>query len=110
MLDILLAVWIVFFVIFLVANIITDNQIFGGMASIILLLLGLYIIVGGIQISDGATIVESGDTTTVTWTYDDADLEYGSYNTVFGLSFVAFSIYLLYANFIKKPPKTPKVS
>lgn len=110
MIDIILAIWIVFFIIFLVANIITDNQIFGGMASIILILLGLYIITGGIQISDGATIVESGSTTTVTWTYDDATLDYGSYSLVFGLPFLLFGVYMLYANFIKKPPKKPTKS
>ncbi len=105
MIDVMLAIWIVFFIIFLVANIITDNQIFGAMAGIILLLFGLFIIVGGIQLEAGATIVESGSTTTVTWTYSDATLEYGTYNTIFGLSFVGFAVYLIYANLIKKQKK-----
>jgi len=96
----------VFFVIFLVANIIINNQIFGAMAGIILLLLGLFIIVGGIQIEQGATLVTSGSTTTITWTYTDASLEYGSYELVFGLSFVGFAVYLIYANLIKKQKKS----
>ena len=44
MLEIMLAIWIVFFVIFLVANIISNNQIFGAMAGIVLLLFSLFII------------------------------------------------------------------
>jgi len=105
MIDVILAIWIVFFVIFLVANIVSNNEIFGAMAGIILLLFGLFIIVGGIQIESGATIIDSGATTTVEWTYEDATLEYGTYNVVFGLSFVGFAVYIIYANLIKKPKK-----
>lgn len=103
MLEIMLAIWIVFFVIFLVANIITDNQIFGAMAGIVLLLFSAFVIVGGIQIESGAEIIEVGDTTTITWEHEDATLEYGNYELVFGLSFLCFSIYIIYANLIKKP-------
>lgn len=103
MLEIMLAIWIVFFVIFLVISIIGDSRIFGAMAGIILLLFSLFIIVGGIQVDTGAEIVEAGDTTTITWANDDATLEYGSYELVFGLTFASFSIYIIYANLIKKP-------
>jgi len=102
MIDIMLAIWLVFFIIFLVINVITNNQIFGGMAGILLLLLSLFIIVDGIQISNSIEVVSAGATTTVSWVYEDATLPYGNYNMIFGVSFLLFSVYIIYANFIRK--------
>jgi len=103
MIDIMLAIWLVFFIIFLVVNIITNNEIFGLMAGFLLLLLSLFILVDGIQISDTIEIVTAGSTTSVSWVYEDATLPYGNYNTVFGVSFLLFAVYIIYANLIKKP-------
>ena len=100
--DLLLVIWICLFVIFLVVGIISNSKVFGAMSGVLLLLLGLFIITTGIQISSGADIVEASDTaTTVTWTYTDATLPYSTYSIVWGITLLLFSVYILYANLLK---------
>lgn len=106
MIDVMLAVWMVFFVIFLVANIITNNQIFGLMGSIILILLGLFIIVDGLQVNTGAEILDTASGATISWTYTDIELPYSTFSNVIGLPFLLFGVYMLYANLIKPNKKS----
>jgi len=102
MIDILLGLWLLLFIAFLVISIITNNEIFGLMAGFLLLLLGLFILVDGIQISNEMSIVANGSTTEINYVYNDLSLPYGTVNTTIGLPLLLFSIYLIYANLIAR--------
>jgi hypothetical protein len=91
----------VVFLIFLVINIAERSRIFGAIAGMWLLVLGLFIIVDGIQTESGITIDDTGDTTSYEYQFIDVTLPYSTYSIVWGIVFIGISIYILYANLLK---------
>lgn len=98
MIDIILIIWIILFLIFFVAGIITDNPVFGLVGGMLLLLLGLGIIVSGLQLSSGMTMVTSGNQTDITYNYDTVAPPFSTWGLLFGLTLLAISIYIIYRN------------
>lgn len=98
MIEIVLFVWILLFLIFFVAGIVTDNPIFGLVAGFILVTLALGIIVDGLQFQDGMSINASGNYTNITQTYTTIAPPFSTWGILFGLTLLVISIYLFYAN------------
>lgn len=98
MIEILLFIWILIFLIFFVAGIVTDSPIFGIVAGFILLTLALGIIVDGLQYQSGMNINTAGNYTNVTVKYSEITAPFSTLGIVFGLTLLAISIYLFYAN------------
>lgn len=99
MIDFLVILWLLIFFVFLVASVSIDASLLGVIAGIWLLLLGLAIIVSGIQVQSGMEInVVSSTVTTYDIQYVDATLPYGAYSFVWGIIIILTSIYIIYAN------------
>ena len=95
--EILLTFWILFWVIFLVMSIIEKRGIvFGFLAGIWILFLGIYIFIDGIEWQSGVSIVTSGSTQTATYTYNQFVSPFSSYGTLWAIPFILLGIYICY--------------
>lgn len=98
MIDFVLLLWLIIFIILFVANIYLQNAIFGTIAGFWLLLLGIAIIITGVQMQQGMNIDIVGDNTTIIYTYTDLTLPYSTYSFIWGFILIAISIYITYKN------------
>lgn len=98
MIDILFILWLVVFFIFLAVSLSERSTTFGIISGIILLLLGLAVLLDGIQLRSGMTAVETGTTTDMTYVYSNAVMPFSTLAFLWGFMFVAISIYIIYAN------------
>lgn len=98
MIDLVLYIWILIFVILFIANLYTNNAVFGIIAGMWLLILGLAIIVSGFQMQTGMTITEAGNTTSIVNTYTDVALPFSTYSFIWGIIILCISIYITYRN------------
>lgn len=98
MIEIAFFIWLFIFIILFVANMYLDNSIFGAIAGFWILILGLAVIITGIQIQSGMTLNESGVTTTITYQYTDLALPFSSYGFIFGVFLICIGIYITYKN------------
>lgn len=99
MTDWIILLWLLIWIVLMALNIWTKNPTFGGIAGVLFLLLGVFIVVSGIQISDGSTTTVVDPTTSVEQPqYTDAVLPHNTYAYVWGLPFILLSFYILYAN------------
>jgi len=98
MIDILIWIWILVFFIFIGVGVVERSTTFGAIAGFWLLIFGLIIITTGVQVQSGATITTEGDTQVVTFSYTDATMPFGTYSFVWGLTIIAVSLYIIYAN------------
>ncbi len=98
MIEILCFIWILLFLIFFVANIVTDNAVFGIVAGVILLLFALGIIIDGMQFTTGMEINTVNGTQILTNQYAEITAPFSSWGVIFGITLIAISIYIFYAN------------
>lgn len=98
MIEIIVFLWILIFLIFFVAGIVTDNPIFGIVAGIVLLTFALGVIVDGLQFTSGMTVSAVGNSTQVVTDYAEITAPFSTWGILFGLTLLAVSIYLFYAN------------
>ncbi len=98
MIDMILIFWILIFIVFLIVNLLGESTTFGMIAAFWILLLGLAIIITGIQVQTGVEVTDVGDTQTIVYTYTDATVPYGSFSFIWGIVFIAISMYMLLAN------------
>lgn len=98
MIDLIVYIWLLVFVILFIANLYTNNPVFGLIAGMWFLILGLGIIVDGFQMQTGMTLSTVGGTTTVTNTYTDVTLPFSTYSIVWGIIILCISIYIIYRN------------
>jgi len=99
MIDVLVILWFLIFIIFLIASISAESKVFGIIAGIWLLLLGVGIISDGIQIESGVNIIEVNDThTTYEYQYIDATYPFSTYSYMWGLILILTSIFIIYTN------------
>jgi len=98
MVDWLIVLWLIVFMLLFAANIGVNSAVFGLIAGFWLLVLGLGIIVTGIQIQDGYEIVTSGSTTSIVYSYVDATLPFSSLSMVWGVFLILIAGFMLYSN------------
>jgi len=94
----ILLIWIIVWVVFLIMSCIEKRgYLFGVLAGIWIMFLGVYIIVDGLHIQDGISIVinDAGEQI-VTYTYENLITPFSSYSTMWGLPFVLLGIYIMY--------------
>lgn len=76
-----------------------SNSIFGIIAGFWLLILGLAIIVTGLQIQSGITVsIVSNVTTNISYSYSDVTLPFSTYSFVWGIIIMCISIYIIFKN------------
>lgn len=89
--------WIIVWVIFLIMSCIEKRGVvFGVLASIWILFLGIYIIIDGFQLQTGVQIVSVNGTQVVSYTYTDVVMPFSSYGVAWGLPFILLSMYIGY--------------
>jgi len=98
MIVLMLLVWLLFFAIFLVVGVSEGSSVLGLISGILLLLLGLAIIVTGIQNESGYTMTIDGSEYTTEYDYTDVTLPYGTYSFVWGVIFILTSVFIIYSN------------
>lgn len=96
----ILLIWILIFVVFLVINITANSYDFGRIAGIWILLLGLFVIVGGVQMETGITITDTVSGSNIVYDYSDITLPYSTYSFIWGLIFILLGLYILYSNLL----------
>jgi len=105
MIDTILIIWLVVFFILLAVNLAEHSHWFGVFAGIWLLLLGLGIVITGLQIQSGMEISTVGTVQTITYQYENLTspvYPYGgvssTYSAIWGIIFIGIGIYILYSN------------
>lgn len=95
--EIILTLWILFWVIFLVMSIIEKRGVvFGFFAGLWILFLGIYIYVDGIDLQSGVTVVTSGAIQTMTYTYAEVVPPFQNYGLLWAIPFVLLGLYIMY--------------
>jgi len=98
MIDGILAFWLLIFVIFLIVHLIADSSTWGMIGGLWLMLLGLAIVVTGVQIQSGVDISD----TSITNVYSDWVLPFSTYAYVWGVTIIGVSMYMFFANAMKR--------
>lgn len=102
MLEIFVILWLLFFVILMIFHFYGESTNFGIVSGFWLLLLGLAIIIDGVQIQSGYTINAVGDNSVLSYTYTNLLLPFNTVGFIWGFSIIAISIYIIYANAVSK--------
>jgi hypothetical protein len=103
----LLLIWVIIWVIFLAMSTFeTRGMVYGFMAGIWILLLGCYILVDGLYMDIGSTIVSEGSNYIVTVTKEQVVPPFSSYGVLWCFPFIAVSIYQMYLAITMKRDKS----
>lgn len=102
MYDAILIYWILIFIILLAIHLSQESTVFGMISALWLLLLGLGILVTGVQISSGMTITTAGATQTITYNYADVAPPFSTYSYMWGLILIAIFLYMFFTNAEKR--------
>jgi len=93
--EILLLVWLIIWVILLVMSTIDKRGVvFGFIAGVWILFLGIYVILDGIQIQSGMTVTGEVANQIITYQYNTVAPPFSSYSTMWGLPFILIGFYL----------------
>jgi hypothetical protein len=99
MLDIAFIIMFLIFIVIIIMNLYTENEIFGAIAGLWLIIIALAILVGGIQLQNGMTMTANGSNYTLQTTYTDLVLPFpDTASIIFGTVLIGLSIYILYKN------------
>jgi len=90
---------LIVFLIMFVANLYLNNNIFGAIAGLWLIVIACAILVDGIQLQSGMSMVTVGGNTTLVYEYSDLVLPFPSpASVIFGVFLIGLSIYIIYKN------------
>ena len=104
MIEFIFIIWLVVFFILLAVNLAEHSHWFGVFAGLWLLLLGLAIILTGVQIQQGMTINTTGTLQTINYTYTNLAPPFypvslqSTYSFVWGTIFICIAIFITYTN------------
>lgn len=98
----MILIWILLFIFLMAANIKENSKIFGIIAGLWMLILSVFIILDGVQFQNGKTETVTGNITTIVYTYGESTLPYDTYSNIWGLFFLGLSIFILFANLLKR--------
>ena len=94
----MILIWILIFVIFFVGGISADSSVLGIIAGIILLIFGLAILITGVQMESGSTLIVDSGTYTMEIDYTDVTLPFGLYSVILGIIFILTAGFIIYSN------------
>ena len=94
----MILIWILFFVIFFVGGICADSAVLGIISGIILLIFGLAILITGVQVESGSTLIAESGVYTMEIDYTDVTLPFGTYSFILGVIFILTSVFIIYSN------------
>jgi len=93
--EILLMMWLVIWVILLVMSTIDKRGVvFGFISGVWILFMGIYIILDGIQIQSGMSLLGEVGSQTITYQYAEIVPPFSSYSTMWGLPFILIGFYI----------------
>lgn len=98
MVDGILVYWLLIFIILLIIHLIADSTTFGIICGFWFMILGLAILVTGIQIQTGVSISD----TAITNVYEDMILPFSTYSIVWGVTLIGISMYMVLANAMRR--------
>lgn len=100
--DVLL-VWLVIWVVLLVMRTIEHRgPVFGVLAGIWIIYLGIYLFLSGLQYQSGMTIVTSGISQNITNVYSNVVMPFSNYGIVWSIPFWGLGIYICFMSVTKK--------
>lgn len=101
--EVVFLLWIILWIVFLVMSIIERRGIvFGFLAGLWILFLGVYLYIDGFQFLSGVEMVSSGGMQTISYTYDSVVLPFSNYGLLWAIPFILLGIYILYLAVTKK--------
>jgi len=83
-------------------NIAGSSTTFGLIAAMWLMVLGLAIVISGVQLQSGIATNITDTSQTMTYTYNDVVLPFSTYAYIWGIFFIGLSMYMLTANMMRK--------
>lgn len=98
MIDTVLVLWFFVFVIILIVHLIADSSTWGMIGALWFMVLGLAILLTGVEMQTGVTITD----TAVINTYESVVLPFSTYAYVWGIFIIGISMYMLLANAMKR--------
>jgi len=102
MVEEILIYWILVFIVLLIINLAGNSTTFGILGGFWLLILGLAIIMTGIQLKSGMVVQTLSDSQVVTYNYSDAVLPFSTYSFIWGFFFIGLSMYMIMANGMRR--------
>ena len=101
--ETILIFWILIWVIFLIMSYLEKRgNVFGFLAGLWILFLGIFLYIDGIQVESGMTIVDWSGGQNITYVFNDVVLPYSNHGILWGVPFVCLSIYILWLAATKK--------
>lgn len=104
-LDILLLWLVIWVVLLLMSTIEHRGPVFGVLAGIWIIYIGLYLYLDGLQTQTGMNILTTGSWQNVTNVYSDVTMPFSNYRLIWCIPFIALGIYIAFMSVTKK--KTP---
>jgi hypothetical protein len=105
--EVILTFWILFWVIFLIMSIVEKRGIvFGFLAGLWILFLGVYLYIDGLEWQTGASIVTSGASQQITFQYSQVVAPFSNYGLLWAVPFILLGIYVTYLAVTKKRGET----
>lgn len=72
------------------------GSVFGFLAGLWILFLGIYIYIDGIDLQSGMTMVTSGSSQTMTYVYSEVIPPFQNYGLLWAIPFLLLGIYIMY--------------
>lgn len=95
--ETILLFWVFLWVIFLVMSIIEQRgMIFGHLAGLWIMFLGIYIYLDGLQYNSGVEITEQAGTQIISYTYTEIIPPFSNYGMLWAVPFILLGIYIEY--------------
>ena len=93
--EMLLILWLVLWVILLIMSTIDKRGVvFGFIAGIWILFMGIYVILDGIQIQSGMTVTGEVGNQVIVYSYSEILPPFSNYSTMWGLPFILLGFYI----------------
>ena len=107
--EIVLGFWLLIWIIFLVMSIVERRGgVFGFLAGLWILFLGVYIYLDGLEYQTGASVTVSGGVQTLTYTYGDIVSPFSNYGILWAVPFILLGLYIMYLAVTKQLEKAEK--
>jgi hypothetical protein len=101
--EVLLIIWLAIWLILLIMSTFEKRGfVFGFVAGVWILLLGVYILGDGLQLQSGMTILGDVGDQTIEYVYTEVVPPYSSYSLMWGIPFIALGMYICYLSATSK--------